>query len=69
MDTSQHFPCPQSPQSKETHALCDILQVVKLGGPEGPWPDSGRREGGPESQGPVTLGSQQDEVTLVNTVT
>ena len=65
MDTDHQSPCTHSQEVDETHALCDTLQVAELGGPEGPWPDSGRRP----SQGPVILGSQRDEVTLVNVVT
>lgn len=33
-------PAPHSQEVEDTHALCDILQVAELGGPEGPWPDS-----------------------------
>lgn len=65
MDTDHQSPCSHSQEVDQTHAVGDTLQVAGLGGPEGPWPDSGRRP----SQGPVILGSQRDEVTLVNVVT
>lgn len=71
MDLSGHYhqsptPRPHIKEVEETHALCDTCRGLGWEGQRG---RGLTHEGGPRarpSYPPVILGSQRDEVTLVN---